>query len=99
MHAVTALAPVELSKTARLRLKWFEFCDIYGDNVSLTCRHFGIGRQTFYRWRAATTRATHRAWKTAAAGPGVADDLDTARSCSRRSWRCASAGRVPASTS
>ena len=45
-----AKAPVELSKTAGQRLKWFEFCDSQGDNVSLTCRHFGIGRQTFYRW-------------------------------------------------
>lgn len=60
MHTVTALAPgakrlagipVELSKTARLRLKWFEFCDRHGGNVSLTCRHFGISRQTYYRWR------------------------------------------------
>ena len=60
MHTVTALAPgakrlagipVELSRTARLRLKWFEFCDRHGGNISLTCRHFGISRQTCYRWR------------------------------------------------
>ena len=61
MHTVTALAPgalrlakapVELSKTARQRLKWFEFYDSHGGNISLTCRHFGIGRQTYYRWQA-----------------------------------------------
>ena len=60
MHTVTALAPgalglakvpVELSKAARLRLKWFDFCYSHGGNVALTCRHFGISRQTYYRWR------------------------------------------------
>jgi len=27
--------------------------DFWGttENVALTCRHFGIARQTFYRWR------------------------------------------------
>lgn len=61
MHTVTALAPgakrlagisVELSKAARLRLKWFDFHAGQGGNVALTCRHFGISRQTFYRWQA-----------------------------------------------
>jgi len=38
-----------LSKQARLRLKWMDYyknCQ----NVSLTCRHFGISRKTFYKW-------------------------------------------------
>ena len=61
MHTVTALAPgalglakvpVELSKTARQRLKWFDWRRDHGATVALTCRHFGIGRQTFYRWKA-----------------------------------------------
>jgi len=41
---------VELSREARVRLGWMDFyrrCR----NVALTCRHFGISRQTFYRWR------------------------------------------------
>jgi transposase-like protein len=41
---------VELSREARVRLAWMDFyrrCD----NVAHTCRHFGISRQTFYRWQ------------------------------------------------
>jgi transposase-like protein len=41
---------VELSREARVRLAWMDFyrgCH----NVAHTCRHFGISRQTFYRWR------------------------------------------------
>ena len=39
----------DLSKSAKLRLSWMDF---YGrtNNVSLTCRHFGISRKTFYAW-------------------------------------------------
>src|SRR5208283_939794 len=41
---------VELSREARVRLHWMDFyrrCR----NVARTGRHFGISRQTFYRWR------------------------------------------------
>jgi len=41
---------VELSREARVRLCWMDFyrgCR----NVARTCRHFGISRQTFYRWQ------------------------------------------------
>jgi hypothetical protein len=41
---------MELSREARVRLVWMDFyrrCD----NVAHTCRHFGIRRQTFYRWQ------------------------------------------------
>jgi putative transposase len=41
---------VELSREARVRLHWMDFyrrCR----NVARTCRHFGISRQTFYRWQ------------------------------------------------
>jgi len=41
---------VELSREARVRLAWMDFyrrCR----NVAQTCRHFGISRQTFYRWQ------------------------------------------------
>lgn len=41
----------ELSREARVRLKWFDWHASHGQNVSLTCRHFGIARQTFYRWQ------------------------------------------------
>ena len=41
----------ELSKTARQRLKWFDYYNSHDHNVSLTCRHFGIARKTFYYWQ------------------------------------------------
>lgn len=41
----------ELSSNARRRLKWFDWHRQHGENVSLTCRHFGIARETFYRWK------------------------------------------------
>jgi putative transposase len=41
----------ELSREALIRLAWFDFPRTHGKNVALTCRHFGISRQTFYTWR------------------------------------------------
>lgn len=41
----------DLSAEARKRLKWFDWHAAHGENVSLTCRHFAIARQTFYRWK------------------------------------------------
>lgn len=40
----------ELSPEARRRLKWIDYYLQHGRNVSRTCRHFDIGRETFYRW-------------------------------------------------
>ena len=41
----------ELSREARLRLQWMDYYEAHGRNAALTCRHFGISRQTFYRWK------------------------------------------------
>jgi putative transposase len=41
---------VELSREAGVRLGWMDFYRAT-QNVALTCRRFGIARQTFYRWR------------------------------------------------
>jgi putative transposase len=41
---------VELSREARVRLAWMDFYR-RSRNVAHTCRHFGISRQTFYRWQ------------------------------------------------
>ena len=41
---------VELSREARVRLAWMDFYRC-SRNVARTCRHFGISRQTFYRWQ------------------------------------------------
>ena len=40
----------ELSREARSRLAWMDFYR-RSSNVARTCRHFGISRQTFYRWQ------------------------------------------------
>ncbi len=42
---------VELSKKARQRLKWFDYYNTRSNNARLTCRHFDISPQTFYRWK------------------------------------------------
>ena len=44
-----ATTGVELSRAAQVRLAWMDF-HRRTQNVALTCRHFGISRQTFYRW-------------------------------------------------
>jgi putative transposase len=41
----------EVSREARLRLRWMDYYQAHGRNAALTCRHFGISRQTFYRWK------------------------------------------------
>jgi putative transposase len=41
----------EVSREARLRLQWMDYYKAHGNNAALTCRHFGISRQTFYRWK------------------------------------------------
>jgi transposase InsO family protein len=42
--------PVELSRTGRARLAMLDWHRAHGGNVSLTARHFGVGRSTVYRW-------------------------------------------------
>src|SRR5713226_6976915 len=40
----------ELSREAQVRLAWMDFYRTRGRNAALTCRHFGISRETFYGW-------------------------------------------------
>lgn len=40
----------DLSREANTRLQWFVFYETHKRNARLTCRHFGISPQTFYRW-------------------------------------------------
>ena len=40
-----------LSRTARIRLAWMDYYSSHGRNAALTCWHFSISRQTFYRWK------------------------------------------------
>jgi transposase InsO family protein len=40
-----------LSREANKRLKWFDYYESHQYNARLTCRHFDISPQTFYRWK------------------------------------------------
>jgi len=40
-----------LSKDGLKRLEWIDWYLSHGKNASLTCRHFGISRDTFYTWK------------------------------------------------
>ena len=40
----------DISPEANKRLKWFDYYYCHGSNARLTCRHFDISPQTFYRW-------------------------------------------------
>mgnify|MGYP001585497316 CR=1 FL=1 len=46
-----AAIPVGLSKEAKQRLKWLDYYNSHGRNARLTCRHFDISPQPFYRWK------------------------------------------------
>lgn len=41
---------LNLSKEAKNHLEWIIFYETRGKNASLTARHFGIARKTFYHW-------------------------------------------------
>lgn len=42
---------IKLSKEAKQRLNWIiYYYEKSNKNASLTCRHYGIARKTFYKW-------------------------------------------------
>lgn len=47
----TLVRNTNLTKEALRRLSWFDWYYTHGENISLTCRHFGISRDTFYLWK------------------------------------------------
>src|SRR3972149_5082131 len=44
-------AAIDVSQRSRQRLRWFDYYRAHGNHAALTCRYFGISRQTFYRWK------------------------------------------------
>ena len=42
---------LDISLEAKRRLKWFDWYESHGRNARLTCRHFAISPDTFYRWK------------------------------------------------
>jgi putative transposase len=47
---ISSIRAIELSKEAKHRLRIIIWHEEHGPNVALTCRHFAISRDTFYRW-------------------------------------------------
>lgn len=45
------VATSNLSKDALKRLSWMDYYFSHNKNASLTCRYFGISRDTFYTWK------------------------------------------------
>ena len=43
-------ASQKLNKQEKIRLQWIDYYNGCKQNASLTCRHFGISRKTFYKW-------------------------------------------------
>lgn len=41
----------DLSRCAKQHLAWMDYYQRHGRSAALTCRYFGISRQTFYRWQ------------------------------------------------
>lgn len=50
-NSISAVRALELSREAKQRLRMIEWYKEHGSNASLTCRRYGISRDTFYRWR------------------------------------------------
>jgi putative transposase len=69
--------PRTLSREARKRYRWLRWHATHGRNVSLTCRHHGISRRTFYRWG-------HRFAQRGLAG--LEDRSHRPHRCRRPSW-------------
>jgi len=42
---------LDISPEAKRRLKWLDWYQAHGSNARLTCRHFGLSPDTFYRWK------------------------------------------------
>ncbi len=41
----------DMAEEVKKKLGWFEYYKKCGKNARLTCRHFGISPDTFYRWK------------------------------------------------
>jgi len=61
---------LKLSREALCRLEWLIFYETTaGHDSALTCRHFGIGRSTFYKWFEKFDEANLRTLETASRRP------------------------------
>lgn len=47
----TVIQAASLSKEALRRLSWIDWYYAHGKNAEKTCRHFGLSKSVFYRWK------------------------------------------------
>jgi len=47
----TCQSQSNISEDVKQKIEWFDHYEKYGKNARLTCRHFGISPDTFYRWK------------------------------------------------
>ncbi len=102
----------ELSRTGQLRLVWMSHYLGHARNAAATCRHFGISRQTFYRWwRRYETLTISPVWRVAptvligvASPPGLPRRakpswryVASIPAGGRTSWSCCSAAKTSSS--
>ena len=98
----------ELSREAQKRLQWFDHYQSHGRNAALTCRYFGINRQTFYRWKRRydpqalgtlegrshrPRRRRHSTW-TPEQAERVRGLRESTRAGARINWRCGCGGKA-----
>jgi putative transposase len=69
--------PRSLSPEAKKHYRWLRWYATHGENASLTCRHHGISRRTFYRWQ-------HRFEQQGLAG--LEDRSHRPHRCARPTW-------------
>lgn len=48
---VNTIRSASLSKDAPRKLWWMDWYQTHGKNAEATCRHFGISKSVFYRWK------------------------------------------------
>lgn len=48
---VNVIRTASLSKNALKRLYWMDWYQTHSKNAEATCRHFGISKSVFYRWK------------------------------------------------
>ena len=51
LHRLARGIGPDLSRAAKQHLAWLDYYRTHGRHAALTCRYFGISRQTFYRWK------------------------------------------------
>lgn len=42
---------VSLTKQAKIRLSWLDYYHTHGRNAALVCRHYGLSRSCFFKWK------------------------------------------------